>query len=65
MRRAGPVMTIPTVRRASAAVLGVLLAVGGTALTAPAAAAPPAKTAVIVQLTPGLRRRRRVAPRSG
>ena len=53
MRRAGPVMTIPTVRRASAAVLGVLLAVGGTALTAPAAAAPPAKTAVIVQLTPG------------
>jgi subtilisin family serine protease len=53
MRRAGPVMSIPTVRRASAAVLGVLLAVGGTALTAPAAAAPPAKTAVIVQLTPG------------
>jgi subtilisin family serine protease len=53
MRRAGPVMTIPTVRRASAAVLGVLMAVGGTALTAPAAAAPPAKTAVIVQLTPG------------
>jgi subtilisin family serine protease len=46
-------MTIPTVRRASAAVLGVLMAVGGTALTAPAAAAPPAKTAVIVQLTPG------------
>jgi subtilisin family serine protease len=46
-------MVIPTVRRASAAVLGVLLAVGGTALTAPAAAAPPAKTAVIVQLAPG------------
>ena len=53
MRRVGPVMTTPTVRRASAAVLGVLLAVGGTALTAPAAAAPPQKTAVIVQLTPG------------
>jgi subtilisin family serine protease len=53
MRRAGQVMTSPTVRRASAAVLGVLLAVGGTALTAPATAAPPAKTAVIVQLTPG------------
>jgi subtilisin family serine protease len=46
-------MTIPTVRRASAVVLGVVLAVGGTALTAPAAAAPPTKTAVIVQLTPG------------
>ena len=53
MRRTGPVMTIPSVRRASAAVLGVLLAVGGTALAAPAAAAPPEKTAVIVQLTPG------------
>ena len=46
-------MTTPTVRRASAAVLGALLAVGGTALTAPAAAAPPQKVAVIVQLTPG------------
>jgi subtilisin family serine protease len=53
MRRAGPVMASPTVRRAGAAVLGVLLAVGGTALTAPASAAPPEKTAVIVQLTPG------------
>jgi subtilisin family serine protease len=53
MRRARPVMTIPSVRRASAAVLGVMLAVGGTALTAPAAAAPPQKTAVIVTLTPG------------
>jgi subtilisin family serine protease len=46
-------MTDSTVRRAGAAVLGVLLAVGGTALTAPAAAAPPQTTAVIVQLTPG------------
>jgi subtilisin family serine protease len=46
-------MAIPTVRRASVAVLGVLLAVGGTALAAPAAAAPPAKTSVIVSLTPG------------
>jgi subtilisin family serine protease len=53
MRRAGQVMTNPTVRRASAAVLGVLLAVGGTALTAPATAAPPERTAVIVQLTSG------------
>lgn len=52
MRRTGPVMINSTVRRASAAVLGVLLAVGGTALAAPAAAAPPEKTAVIVQLTP-------------
>jgi subtilisin family serine protease len=53
MRRAGPVMTSSTARCAGAAVLGVLLTVGGTALTAPAAAAPPQKTAVIVQLTPG------------
>jgi subtilisin family serine protease len=53
MRRAGPITMFPTVRRASAAVVGVLLAVGGTALTAPAAAAPPEKTAVIVQLAPG------------
>jgi subtilisin family serine protease len=53
MRRAGRIMAFPTVRRASAAVLGVLLTVGGTALTAPAAAAPPQKTAVIVQLEPG------------
>lgn len=53
MRRAAPVMAILPVRRAGAAVLGVLLAVGGTALTAPAHAAPPTKTAVIVQLTPG------------
>ena len=53
MRRTGPVTVNSTVRRASAAVLGVLLAVGGTALAAPAAAAPPEKTAVIVQLTPG------------
>ena len=53
MRRTGQVMTSPTVRRAGAAVLGALFAVGATALTAPAAAAPPAKTAVIVQLAPG------------
>jgi subtilisin family serine protease len=53
MRRAGPITMFPTVRRASAAVVGVLLAVGGTALTAPAAAAPPEQTAVIVQLAPG------------
>jgi subtilisin family serine protease len=54
MRRAGPVTSKPTVRRAGAAALGVLLAVGGTALTAPAAAAPPEnRTAVIVQLRPG------------
>jgi subtilisin family serine protease len=53
MRRAGRIMAFPTVQRGSAAVLGVLLAVGGTALTAPAAAAPPQKTAVIVQLKPG------------
>lgn len=53
MRRTGSVMSTPTVRRSSAAVLGALLAVGGTALTAPASAAPPEKTAVIVQLTPG------------
>jgi subtilisin family serine protease len=46
-------MAFPTVRRASAAVVGVLLMVGGTALTAPAAAAPPQKTAVIVQLAAG------------
>jgi subtilisin family serine protease len=54
MRRAGPVMSKLTVRRAGAAALGALLAVGGTALTAPAAAAPPEnRTAVIVQLRPG------------
>ena len=53
MRRAGPVMSNPTVRRAGAVVLGALLAVGGTALASPAAAAPPQKTAVIVHLTPG------------
>jgi subtilisin family serine protease len=53
MLPAGQVMASPTVRRASAAVLGVLLAVGGTALAAPAAAAPPERTAVIVQLVPG------------
>ena len=48
MRRAGPGhdhLHRP-VRRCR--VLGVLLTVGGTALTAPAAAAPPQKTAVIV-----------------
>jgi subtilisin family serine protease len=53
MRRVGPVMTLPSVRRSTAALAGLLLAVGGTALTAPAAAAPPEKTAVIVQLKPG------------
>jgi subtilisin family serine protease len=46
-------MRSTSVRRSSAAVLGLLLTLGGTALTAPAAAAPPARTAVIVQLTPG------------
>ncbi|MFP5370459.1 MAG: S8 family peptidase [Actinomycetes bacterium] len=46
-------MSLPSVRRAGAAVLGVLMAVGGTALTAPAAAAPPERVAVIVTLTPG------------
>lgn len=53
MRRTGPVMTNSTVRRASAAALGVVLALGGTALAAPASAAPPEKIAVIVQLVPG------------
>jgi subtilisin family serine protease len=46
-------MAFPTVRRASAAVVGVLLMVGGTALTAPAGAEPLQKTAVIVQLAAG------------
>ncbi|MDP9390772.1 MAG: S8 family peptidase [Actinomycetota bacterium] len=53
MRRVGPVMSTPFFRRAGAAVLGAFLAVGGTALTAPAAAAPPERVAVIVTLAPG------------
>ena len=53
MRRLGPVMSSTSVRRSSAAVLGLLLTLGGTALAAPAAAAPPERTAVIVQLAPG------------
>jgi subtilisin family serine protease len=46
-------MRSTSVRRSSAAVLGLALTLGGTALAAPAAAAPPERTAVIVQLTPG------------
>jgi len=46
-------MSSSSVRRSSAAVLGVLVTLGGTALATPAAAAPPERTAVIVQLTPG------------
>jgi len=68
MRRVGPVMTFPAVRRSTAALAGLLLAVGGTALTAPAAAAPPEKTAVIVQLQPGADARaesRRAAAQGG
>src|SRR5829696_869356 len=43
----------PSFRRSTAALLGLVLSVGGTALAAPASAAPPEKTAVIVQLKPG------------
>ena len=53
MRRVGPVMSPSTARRATAAVLGTALAVGGTALSAPASAAPPERAPVIVQLAPG------------
>jgi subtilisin family serine protease len=53
MRRTGPVGTSSTVRRATAGGLGALLALSGAALTTPASAAPPERTAVIVQLTPG------------
>jgi subtilisin family serine protease len=54
MRRIRRVRTAPSVRRASAAVLGVALTLGsGTALAAPATAAPSERTAVIVQVTAG------------
>ena len=46
-------MTAIRVRRVSAAAIGAVIAVGGVALGTPAAAAPPEKTAVIVQLQPG------------
>ena len=53
MRRVGPVLGSSAGRRSTAALAGLLLTLAGTALTAPASAAPPQKTAVMVQLTPG------------
>jgi subtilisin family serine protease len=53
MRRRGLIGSSSTIRRATAGGVGVLLAVGSGAVAAPATAAPPERTAVIVQLTAG------------
>jgi subtilisin family serine protease len=53
MRHTGLLGTFPSVRRATAGALGAFLALGASGLTASASAAPPPRTAVIVQLTPG------------